>query len=243
MTIKAYSFCGFSVTLFESIKPEYEKLLNELLIKIASHYTIRYDQSLELLTTLIAYIFKLRVIFNSVIDEQDGVCYLQERWRIGTENPEHYPIIEILKSTNLEDTPAKEIEAKITSNTIVDLDRCGFLNYSNNKEITDVLQSSLVRIYDSTFFSRKFLSFPHMTRRKIHGEPILLKQCKTHFAKYNNLFLINVSPIKCHNPKVTKVICNLLSKNSPMGIYVLRANAEMEYDPVSTEHILLDPRI
>ena len=242
MEIKNFIYCGFEVTIFKPIKPEYERLLNDLLIRIASQYTIRYDQSLELLTSLIAYIFKLRVIFNSVIDEIDDVCYLHERWRLGTDNPEHEPIIEILKSTNLEDTPVKEIEDKITSNTIADLDKCGALNYNNNKDITDILQSSMIRIHDTTFASRKFLSFPHMTKKRLQTDPILLRQCKTHFEKYNNLFLINVFPIKCNYPRLTKFVFDKFFKDRHMFIWILSPNTIMKYEPVSEDSILLDPR-
>lgn len=239
MNIKNFTYCGFEVTIFKPIVPGYERLLKELLVKIASQYTIRYDQSLELLSALIAHVFKLRVIFNVVIEEYGDSHYLNERWRLGSENTEFDPIIEIRKSTNLEDTPVSVIETKLDKMTIDRSKSNALVSYSNEDTIIDRTQGSFIHIGTSPYFSRKFLSYPASNQRTPKTDTVLEMQCKTHFSKANNIFLINVFPIVLNASFLSKFFLKLVAKKSPMGITVMDVRSRIEYDPVSTDHILL----
>lgn len=182
MSIKSFHLGKFDVTYFQELNEYGEEMMRDLLLRISSQYEIKYDQSVEILTTMIASLTNLKVVFVVTLEERNGDIYVIERWRAGKEKPYDDPIIEFEIPINVNEVSVEYLESKMTKTTVPKKHKSiVYMTASVPFNVFEKSQSSYIRLRNRGFHLRRMIQYHANALMQISEVPYWLECCHCKF--------------------------------------------------------------
>lgn len=250
MPVKSFHIGEFDITYFEELSEYGENLIKDLALRISTHYEIKYDTTAELLTALISYVTKFKVVFVVTVEVRDNIIYLIERWRIGRADANKHPIIEMEIATNTEEVSAEYLESKMTRFTIPKNHKSILRRIEGGVAlyVIDKCQCSYLRFRNKGFHLRRIISFHANPMIDIPEAPFWLRSSKYKFKNIeyidivDHFYKLEVTPIvNTAFKSLYKWMMNNLASNSVFNVLPCdpnRVGIYLEEEPIPGKSIL-----
>ena len=201
MTIKSFHLGKFDVTYFQELNEYGEEMMKDLLLRISSQYEIKYDQTVEILTTMIASLTNLKVVFVVTLEVRNDKIYLIERWRVGKSKPYDDPIVEFEIPTDISEVSVEYLESKMNKLTIPKNHRSVvYMTASVPFNVFEKSQSSYIRLRNRGFHLRRMIQYHANALMQISEVPYWLECCSCKFRSVpinvvKHFYKLEVTPI------------------------------------------------